>query len=605
MLNLENGIFYMLYVKLVKMSRSNTLKKQKRSSGLWNGGMPDSNDQVAVALKYRYICFYGNCDQYESVGKHTEKGIEFLEKYYHFLKKRCDIENTYASDLKRLVRNFQLKKKEEDDAQFTWAKGFLDMLKEVHDMAGQHEVIAENTQTQLLQDIQKSVAELKSDRRKLLQDGAKIQSQMKESLRMLENAKRNYEKKFSDSERALDAYKKADADINLSRAEVEKQRSISNKRAQEAEESKNEYAAQLQTTNQFQRDYYTTNMPQVFQGLQDLDDRRVTKIKTVIETSANIESNVIPIIKTCIDGMTKASNSICFDEDCKIVIERYRTGFPIPGDIPFEDLSCKQNVNSNNVIRTSSTPDNKNTKSGTMGGGKGRKRGGLFKLFAQPNKEDFSNIPPAQRKAKLMKRIEEIRKQIAHETAEREGMIKMKEVYESNPALGDPNSINKKMEQNAEKLNQLQSEMKKNQDYLADAERDMSMGGRHPSNESLTPSITSTEGTHTPAPGTPVQHHNQQEEYYEPVEEPQNEPEQELPDPDTDEFSYPVIGSCRALYPFDAINEGSVSMQENEEMWVLEQDQGDGWTRVRKNDSSEGFVPTSYVQCHYYDQDAV
>lgn len=59
------------------------------------------------------------------------------------------------------------------------------------------------------------------------------------------------------------------------------------------------------------------------------------------------------------------------------------------------------------------------------------------------------------------------------------------------------------------------------------------------------------------------------------------------------------------LILFIAINEGSVCMQENEEMWVLEQDQGDGWTRVRKNDSSEGFVPTSYVQCHYYDQDAV
>lgn len=59
------------------------------------------------------------------------------------------------------------------------------------------------------------------------------------------------------------------------------------------------------------------------------------------------------------------------------------------------------------------------------------------------------------------------------------------------------------------------------------------------------------------------------------------------------------------ILSISAVNEGSVSMQENEEMWVLEQDQGDGWTRVRKNDSSEGFVPTSYVQCHFYDQDAV
>lgn len=41
------------------------------------------------------------------------------------------------------------------------------MLKEVHDMAGQHEVIAENTQAQLIVDIQKCAGELKSERRKV------------------------------------------------------------------------------------------------------------------------------------------------------------------------------------------------------------------------------------------------------------------------------------------------------------------------------------------------------------------------------------------------------------------------------------------------------
>ena len=35
-------------------------------------------------------------------------------------------------------------------------------------------------------------------------------------------SKKRYEKAFGDSERAQEAYKKADADINLSRAEVEK-----------------------------------------------------------------------------------------------------------------------------------------------------------------------------------------------------------------------------------------------------------------------------------------------------------------------------------------------------------------------------------------------
>lgn len=41
-------------------------------------------------------------------------------------------------------------------------------------------------------------------------------------------------------------------------------------------------------------------------------------------------------------------------------------------------------------------------------------------------------------------------------------------------------------------------------------------------------------------------------------------------------------------------------MSENEELQVIEQDQGDGWTRVRRNrgdgEWEEGFVPTTYIE---------
>lgn len=42
-------------------------------------------------------------------------------------------------------------------------------------------------------------------------------------------------------------------------------------------------------------------------------------------------------------------------------------------------------------------------------------------------------------------------------------------------------------------------------------------------------------------------------------------------------------------------------MAENEEMQVIELDQGDGWTRVRRpggqhGEWEEGFVPTSYIE---------
>ena len=66
----------------------------------------------------------------------------------------------------------------------------------------------------------------------------------------------------SDSDRnsrlvsAEDAYRKADADLNLSRAEVEKQRINSSIKNHQCEDNKNEYAKQLQKTNELQGQHY-------------------------------------------------------------------------------------------------------------------------------------------------------------------------------------------------------------------------------------------------------------------------------------------------------------------------------------------------------------
>ena len=42
-------------------------------------------------------------------------------------------------------------------------------------------------------------------------------------------------------------------------------------------------------------------------------------------------------------------------------------------------------------------------------------------------------------------------------------MLKMKDVYVNNPALGDPNALEKKIEENAQKIDSLQAEMRKYQ----------------------------------------------------------------------------------------------------------------------------------------------
>lgn len=56
-------------------------------------------------------------------------------------------------------------------------------------------------------------------------------------------------------------------------------------------------------------------------------------------------------------------------------------------------------------------------------------------------KEDLSELPPNQRRKKLASKVEELKNKIAQETAARDGLMKMKGVYEANPALGDPRSV--------------------------------------------------------------------------------------------------------------------------------------------------------------------
>ena len=83
-----------------------------------------------------------------------------------------------------------------------------------------------------------------------------MQSTLNQQLSTLDRAQKNYEKAFREAERAEDAYRKADADLNLSRADVEKQRINSSIKSHQCDDNKNEYAKQLQKTNELQTCHY-------------------------------------------------------------------------------------------------------------------------------------------------------------------------------------------------------------------------------------------------------------------------------------------------------------------------------------------------------------
>ncbi|XP_064546101.1 formin-binding protein 1-like isoform X9 [Drosophila montana] len=573
-------------------------------------------------------------DQYDNLSIHTNKGIEVLDKYANFLRDRVAIETEYAGKLRRLVKNYQPKKKEEEDNEFTSRQAFRNLLKEVGDLAGQREVVSETLQLQIIQGVTLLSKTLREDRKKCLNDGTMLQQTLSAQLSSLERAKRNYDKAYRDSEKAVENYKKADMDFNLSRAEVERYKNIMTSKIQQSDDAKNEYANQLQKTNNLQQQHYGILLPAVFNRLQELDEKRTRGIREFIIGAADVESSVAPIIARCMEGIVKAGESINETEDSLKVIERYQSGFTPPTDIPFEDLS-KMDPSAVPQSNYSSVPYNHLTiKSGTLTAAKLKKaRGGILNsifgsnknsLTADGQKEDFSDLPPNQQRKKLQAKIAELQHKVDQETNTRDGLMKMKIVYEANSSLGNPMTVEGQLNESEHELEKLKVNLKKYQGFLDKANqlqvannspqsnRNQLQNGHRTSRHSngsasaddhhdgddqpddagsLSSSASPESGlgtSHTSLPGSGQGSANENAT----GEETSYETEVELLQP---------LGTCRALYPFEATSEGSIPMNEGEELQVIENDQGDGWTRVRRANNSngwdEGFVPTSYIEC--------
>ncbi|KAG8281644.1 Formin-binding protein 1 [Homalodisca vitripennis] len=214
----------------------------------------------------------------------------------------------------------------------------------------------------------------------------------------LERARKNYEKAFKEAERAIDNFHKADADLNLSRAEVEKQRMNMTQKSQQCEETKNEYANQLQRTNDLQHQHYHILMPDVFRLLQELDEKRIKNIKNFMIHSVDVERKVFPIINQCLDGIVNAAHQINEKEDTLMVIERYKSGYQPPGDIPFEDLSRTDSAPAPPPPTISGLRPEAVTVKGTMSAGRLKKRVGLFAIFGS-NKVCARGRPSPGRKS--------------------------------------------------------------------------------------------------------------------------------------------------------------------------------------------------------------
>ncbi|KAM9594295.1 formin-binding protein 1 isoform X22 [Haliaeetus albicilla] len=541
-------------------------------------------------------------DQFDNLEKHTQWGIDVLEKYIKFVKERTEIELSYAKQLRNLSKKYQPKKnsKEEEEYRYTSTRAFLATLNEMNDYAGQHEVISENMTSLITGELTRYVQELKQERKSHFHDGRKAQQHIETCWKQLEASKRRFERDCKEADRAQQYFEKMDADINVTKADVEKARQQAQLRHQMAEDSKAEYSSTLQKFNSEQHDHYYTHIPNIFQKIQEMEERRIVRIGESMKTFAEVDRQVIPIIGKCLDEITKAAESIDHKNDSQLVIEAFKSGFEPPGDIDFEDFTQPMK---RTVSESSLSNSRGDGKSEPKFGGKSK---GKLWPFIKKNKgagpEDFSNLPPEQRRKKLQQKVDELNKDIQKEMDQRDALTKMKDVYIKNPQMGDAASVDHRLAELGQNIEKLRLEVQKFEGWLAEVEGRLPMRTEQARRQSglyeaqNTSAVNSCAQDRESSPdGSYTEEQSQETEM--------KVPATDFDDEFDDEEPLPTIGTCKALYTFEGQNEGTISVAEGEMLYVIEEDKGDGWTRIRRNEDEEGYVPTSYVEV-YLDKNA-
>ncbi|XP_071621987.1 formin-binding protein 1 isoform X10 [Heliangelus exortis] len=614
------------------------------------------------------LCCRKQKDQFDNLEKHTQWGIDVLEKYIKFVKERTEIELSYAKQLRNLSKKYQPKKnsKEEEEYRYTSTRAFVATLNEMNDYAGQHEVISENMTSLITGELSRYVQELKQERKSHFHDGRKAQQHIETCWKQLEASKRRFERDCKEADRAQQYFEKMDADINVTKADVEKARQQAQLRHQMAEDSKAEYSSTLQKFNSEQHDHYYTHIPNIFQKIQEMEERRIVRIGESMKTFAEVDRQVIPIIGKCLDEITKAAESVDHKNDSQLVIEAYKSGFEPPGDVDFEDFTqpMKRTI-SESSLSNSRGDGRSEPKFGSKSKGKlwpfikknkspkqqkeplshrfnefmtskpkihcfrSLKRGQTqslyihkelmkrtlgtptcaveareyvlsLKLGAGP--EDFSNLPPEQRRKKLQQKVDELNRDIQKEMDQRDALTKMKDVYIKNPQMGDAASVDQRLAELGQNIEKLRLEVQKFEGWLAEVEGRLPARTEQPRRQSglyeaQNPSaVNSCAQDRESSPDGSYTEEQSQETGM-------KVPATDFDDEFDDEEPLPTIGTCKALYTFEGQNEGTISVAEGEMLYVIEEDKGDGWTRIRRNEDEEGYVPTSYVEV-YLDKNA-
>ncbi|XP_064396439.1 formin-binding protein 1-like [Halichondria panicea] len=527
-------------------------------------------------------------DQYDKISSHTEQGIEFTKKVASFVEKRIHVEHSYAKDLRKLVKGFV--RKDEDDSHYTAIKAFSKMINEVNDLAGQRELISEYLESEVLLPLKSLTRDIAVERRKHLGAGSELHRKFKSEMDNLDKIKKQYERASEDAENAQHKLEKADNDPNSTKAKIDQFTTTLRQKEQTAEECQNNYILTLDTTNDFRRQHFNSKVPALFTEIEGMNERLLNKYKELVAQFAECQRRVLPVVNTCLNNITEASEFIDAVKDNQQLVGDVKTGFPIPGAVEFEEYLGKQ----------------------------AKKAQKKAPVKVEP-KEDYSHLPPEQRRKKLQLKVDTLETLKKKAFTDRTAMEKMQAIYTQQPKLGNAEEIKQSLEMNTQKITGYDQDLEKFRGFLAEAQRvleaepvpskankKLEVGGFAKKTSKFSPKPFKKNDKKKSKGG------NQSDEGDDsPVVSPVNDGARGLDTPtkndewseDDEDDDDEVVAEraeselsepARILYDFSAQNEDELSVNAGDNIIII-QDLQDGWLQVRKRDE-EGYVPESYVK---------
>uniref|UniRef100_A0A158PCJ7 SH3 domain-containing protein n=1 Tax=Angiostrongylus cantonensis TaxID=6313 RepID=A0A158PCJ7_ANGCA len=557
-------------------------------------------------------------DQTDAIAGHTAKGVEFLERIGTFAKERALIEEEYAAKLRTLAKKSLGRKKEDEEA----SKNFT-------------YVIGERIRKEVIPYVAARAGVHRTQRKQCLSDLQTIHANLTTAMDHLFKAQKHYGKTFKEAEAAFLKYAKADKNMEISRLDLDKAKNNAQMRSNISEEAKHAYAHALQCANDAQSAHYSQLLPEALARMRAIDLERINDTKIAMELCIASEVDVRPIIARCHEDMKKAVDQIDAIQDTAMVVEQFKTGYVYPPPIQFEDLgrpdSCLSiggdmphiDVTLKRTVLSGGKKDSK---------GVSRKQSMHQKFFGGGDKHKASNrtinfsesfepgsfqygifyepcveiLPPQQRIRRLQAKVAELEKEREKCQQSKEGLVKMKQVYTANPKMGNAADCETQLCQYEKEIESINQQISKFRLLLDDIQlqNNQPIGG-----SDTPPSVRSASSNSSVPPARPPQPQTSQCGSYSEESVTSNDgcntsnlnAVNQRRDEVYEECAMPALGTAVAQFPFEGGTEGTIDMRDGEELLLIEKDEGDGWTRVRRIASSvEGFVPTSYLQCKWY-----